>query len=90
MFVGDFSLTQWVANALPDAVLEVADGCLLEGYGSNSYNGQQEPIRSNTRIELLVSILQVGLLCPRESPIVASGPNLKSPFCLLSIDVGLT
>ncbi|XP_049931737.1 receptor kinase-like protein Xa21 [Nymphaea colorata] len=68
MFAGDFSLIQWVADALPDAVVGVVDGRLLYGYGSSSYNGQQEAIRSNTRIELLVSILQVGLLCSRESP----------------------
>ncbi|XP_031474821.2 receptor kinase-like protein Xa21 [Nymphaea colorata] len=71
MFAGDFSLTQWISEALPDAILEVVDGCLLNEYGSSSsssHNGQQDTLRSITRNELLVSILQVGLLCSRESP----------------------
>ncbi|XP_031475125.1 LRR receptor-like serine/threonine-protein kinase EFR [Nymphaea colorata] len=71
MFAGDFSLIQWVADELtasPDAVLEVIDGCLLDEYSGSSHTGQREAVRSITKNELLVSILQVGLLCSRESP----------------------
>ncbi|XP_049932168.1 probable LRR receptor-like serine/threonine-protein kinase At3g47570 isoform X2 [Nymphaea colorata] len=94
MFTGDASLRQWVAEALPHAILEVVDGCLLNQIGSSSSNnGQQEPAGSTTRDELLVSIMQVGLSCSRESPteridmreVVAQLKKIRAALCVLEM-----
>lgn len=68
MFASDFSLIRWVAEALPDAVLDVVDGCLVNEYDDSVYSGQREALRSSTRNVLLASILQIGLSCSKELP----------------------
>ncbi|XP_031474991.1 probable LRR receptor-like serine/threonine-protein kinase At3g47570 [Nymphaea colorata] len=62
-FHGDFSLRQWVAEALPVAISDVIEGHLLKESNST------ETERSAAWNELLVMIMETGLSCSRESPI---------------------
>ncbi|CAN6464230.1 unnamed protein product [Victoria cruziana] len=69
LFTECHSLRQWVAEALPHAILDVVDEDLLNGGGSRGYyNGQQEQTRWKARDEILVSIMKVGLSCSMECP----------------------
>ncbi|XP_031474612.1 receptor kinase-like protein Xa21 [Nymphaea colorata] len=63
-FHGDFSFRQWVVEALPVAISDVTDGHLLK-----ESNGTATE-RSAAWNDLLVMIMEIGLSCSRESPIV--------------------
>uniref|UniRef100_A0A5K0Y8D4 Serine-threonine/tyrosine-protein kinase catalytic domain-containing protein n=2 Tax=Nymphaea colorata TaxID=210225 RepID=A0A5K0Y8D4_9MAGN len=61
-FDENFSLRQWVAEAFPVAISVVTDSHLLD----ESNNTATE--RSAARNELLMTIMEIGLSCSRESP----------------------
>ncbi|MED6211007.1 hypothetical protein PIB30_069568 [Stylosanthes scabra] len=57
MFVGEFSIKQWVKVFCPDSVLDIIDAKLLEEEGE-----------LNTKQDCLLSIMTLALNCSAESP----------------------
>ncbi|XP_077238941.1 uncharacterized protein LOC143880052 [Tasmannia lanceolata] len=55
IFVNGLDIKKWVANALPDQVMEILDMDLMEGH-------------MNRREDCLVSLLTIGLSCTSEMP----------------------
>ncbi|XP_031479064.2 probable LRR receptor-like serine/threonine-protein kinase At3g47570 [Nymphaea colorata] len=70
MFDGDRSLRQWVAEAHPDAILEVIDSHLQDKSAAigHEISEQRESERCAIKNQLLVSIAEIGLSCSMENP----------------------
>ncbi|KAJ6790976.1 putative LRR receptor-like serine/threonine-protein kinase [Iris pallida] len=63
MFGGDLSLKKWVSDAYPHAVLEIVDSDIfMEG------STDERPEVLDTVQHCLSSIIELGLLCSRDSP----------------------
>ncbi|XP_037451627.1 probable LRR receptor-like serine/threonine-protein kinase At3g47570 [Triticum dicoccoides] len=75
MFIGEFSLRQWVSQAFPSMLMDVVDERFLQREDIDHRFHQQSsttwsPASSSTRFDanLLVSIFELGLICSSESP----------------------
>ncbi|CAN6333972.1 unnamed protein product, partial [Urochloa humidicola] len=60
MFVGELNLRQWVSQAFPARVIEIADDKLLQD--------KETSICSDPQANFLASIFELGLICSSESP----------------------